>query len=56
MQVLQPDEDEFILAKVRLIPKLHCNVAASYFDLIDGESIDQRPKTHLPVASGFSDI
>ena len=41
MQVLQPDDDEFILAKVRLIRKLPCNLAASHCDLIDGESLDQ---------------
>lgn len=41
MQVLQPDDDEFILAKVRLIRELLYNVAASHRDLIDWESLDQ---------------
>jgi hypothetical protein len=41
MQVLQPDDDEFTLARVRLICELHCNVAASHCDLIDWESLDQ---------------
>jgi hypothetical protein len=41
MQVLQPDDDEFILSKVRLIRELLCNVAANHCDLIDWESLDQ---------------
>lgn len=38
MQVLQSDDDEFILAKVWLIRELLCNVAASHCYLIDWES------------------
>lgn len=52
-QVLQSDDDEFILAKAWLIRERLCNVAASHCDLIDWERLisDQGRMTRSQAAS-----
>jgi hypothetical protein len=55
MQVLQSEEDEFILAKMLLLREL-IPWATSYYDIIVWKTHYQRPKMHDLVGSSFNDI